>query len=262
LTTWGNSKNPKVLFCLHGLTRNGRDFDYLANELKDHYLVVCPDLAGRGQSEWFENAKHYNNQQYLIDMAIVLANFPGREIHWLGTSMGGLIGMVFASDRKSPITRLIMNDVGPTVPQSVLANLGMALASTPVCDTLEEFTQYLRLTYSDFGQLPDRIWNHLAKFDHRRTEDGRYTRNFDPKILANFSTLSETECDFWDYWQLLKCPLLVIKGENSKVLTNAIFDQMLNSGIEMEHRVIPNVGHTPTLMLEEQIQLVKEWLLK
>jgi len=261
-TTWGRPNNKRVLFCLHGLTRNGRDFDYLAREFKNDYFVVCPDLAGRGRSDWFEHPENYNNHQYMYDMALVLSQFKDREVHWLGTSMGGLIGMVFASDPRTPITRLIMNDIGPMIPQQVLKNIGYALATTPICDTLKEFTQYLHQTYRDFGSLPVKIWQHLAKFDHRRTADGRYTRNFDPKILANFSTLSEEECDFWHYWQKIHCSVLVLRGEKSSVLTQAIFDKMLQSGIIMDHQLIPGVGHTPPLMEAAQIQIVKDWLIK
>ena len=160
-TEWGDAANPRLLVCVHGLTRNGRDFDYLAERLADAYHVVCPDIAGRGRSDWLRNGADYGYPVYCSDMAALIAKFDAEAVDWVGTSMGGLIGMIMASMPGSPLRKLVMNDVGCLVPKAALERIGRYVGSDPPYDSLDALESDMR-SVSPFGKLTAPQWHHLA----------------------------------------------------------------------------------------------------
>ena len=170
---WGEPGNPRVVVCVHGLTRNSRDFDRLAAHLSRHFRVICPDIAGRGESPWLPHAADYGYPLYLSDMAALIARIGVETVDWVGTSMGGLIGMFLAAQPGSPIRRLVMNDVGPLVPKAALERLAGYVGTDPMFDGIADLEQYLRRTCAPFGPLTDAQWHHLALHSVRHRPDGR-----------------------------------------------------------------------------------------
>ena len=203
-TDWGDAENPHVVLCVHGLSRNSRDFDFLAEALSKDCRVVCMDVVGRGESEWLEDKSGYSFSTYLSDAAALVARvttplLPGffreartRRLDWVGTSMGGLIGMLLAAKRGSPIGRLVMNDVGPFVPWNGLIRLKGHLGRPRGFASLRAAGEFLREALSSFGPLTEPQWEHLIKHSVRRHEDGRWALRFDPAI-GKWNTQSDPE---------------------------------------------------------------------
>ena len=259
-TEWGAQDNPRVLICVHGLTRNGRDFDTLASALAHRYRVVCPDVAGRGASDWLADKNDYGYPQYLRDMSALFAHLDTDRVHWVGTSMGGLIGMLLAALPGSPITRMVMNDVGPLLPQAALERIGAYVGLDPKFDDLQGLDRYLREVYAPFGPFTDAQWQGLVQSSVRRLDDGRIALNYDPGIAEPFAALPNQDVDMWSTWETVACPVLVIRGERSDLLLEETAERMAVSGPHARLAVIPGVGHAPTLMSDDQIALVCDWL--
>lgn len=258
-TAWGDPAAAAVV-CVHGLTRNGRDFDFLAEELARDYHVLCPDLAGRGKSQWLPDANDYGQATYLHDLITLLAAVNADAVHWIGTSLGGLLGMILASYANTPLASLTLNDIGPTVPKPGLARMLQYLGNVPSFDSLEDLEQYLRVIHAGFGITADRHWKHLRLHGHRRLPDGKFALHYDPAIAQAFARVAEYTMDFWALWERIKIPTLLIKGGDSDVLTAEILDQMRSSRPGLEVIEWRGVGHAPALMDEAQIQAVKNWL--
>lgn len=258
---WGDEANPNVLICVHGLTRNSRDFDFLASHLSEHYRVIAPDIAGRGQSDWLPAANHYTMEQYLNDMQILLQDLKVPQVDWLGTSLGGIIGMCMAAAPNSPIRRLVLNDIGAIVKKEVVEMLAKNLGATPQFKTLQELEQFLRKAYQGTGELQDYQWEHMATYDHHIQPDGTITRAYDPQIFTAMSQYeSNGDIDLWPMWDTIQCPTLVLHGMESKVLTQTICDEMVQRKANTEIVSLAGVGHTPSLMVQEYIDIVTDWL--
>lgn len=280
-TEWGDPANPRVLICAHGLTRNSRDFDYLARTLAWEYRVVCVDVVGRGKSEWLESPEYYGYPLYVSDLATLVARVtdsdhrsPWRrlkallfrhgapeQVDWVGTSMGGLIGMMLAARKNSPIRRLVLNDVGPVVPKAALNRLAQYVGKDPRFETLEEFEAYLRHVFAPFGPLTHDQWRHLALHGHRRTDDGGYAPNYDPAIGNAFKMPAFRDVELWPVWDAVTCPVLVIRGAESDLLPRETVRQMQERGPGARMVEFPGVGHAPALMSGDQIQVVRDFLL-
>lgn len=257
---WGDENNPNVLICVHGLTRNSRDFDYLASDLSAQYRVIAPDIVGRGQSDWLPDPSFYTLEQYIKDIAILLKDLNISQADWLGTSLGGLIGMTMATMPNSPIKRLILNDIGPVIKKEAITFLATSLAETPHFKSLAELQGFLKIAYSAMGQLEANHWEHMVTHDHRFTPEGTITRNFDPQITQSVGSISAADLTMWEVWEAVKCQTLVLHGENSVILTPAICDEMLKRNPLASIVTLPGVGHTPSLMVPEQIDIVANWL--
>lgn len=257
---WGDENNPNLLICVHGLTRNSRDFDYLASELSSKYRVIAPDIVGRGQSDWLPDPSLYTLEQYINDMGILLAHLKAKQVDWLGTSLGGIIGMAIASQPASPIKRLILNDIGPVIKKEAIAYLATSLAETPHFKSLDELKGFLQQAYSAMGQLDQAHWEHMVAHDHRITSEGKITRNFDPKITQSVGTLINSDITLWDIWENIQCPVLILHGEESVILTPEICQDMLKRNPHASLKTFPGVGHTPSLIPEKQIDVVASWL--
>ena len=261
-TEWGEPDNPNVLVCVHGLTRNGRDFDDLARAMAAEYRVVCPDVVGRGRSDWLRDPAGYNFPQYVADMIVLLARLDVESVHWLGTSMGGLIGMFIASQEDSPITRLVLNDIGPVMSAESLSRIGEYVGLAPKFETYEEAESYIRLTSAPFGNLSDAQWRHLTESSLRHASGGQLEMRYDPGIGASFrQALTFQEVDLWPIYDRIRCPTLVVRGADSDLLSRETLRAMAARGPRPRTIEIPAVGHAPMFLDTQQIAIVREFLL-
>ena len=260
-TEWGDPDNPKVLICVHGLTRTGRDFDFLAAALEHEYRVICPDVVGRGQSDWLNDKSDYTYPLYVNDMAMLLARIDAERIDWVGTSMGGLIGIFLASYTGSPIHKMVINDIGPRIPAAGLQRVATYVGQVVTFDSIEKMEKFLRTIAATFGNLSDEQWRHMTIHGARQLEDGRYTFAYDPGIAKNFRTLDLKDIDLWSMWDAIHCPTLVLRGEHSDVLDHADAVTMTERGPKAKLIEFPSMGHAPALMADDQIAVVRNWLL-
>jgi pimeloyl-ACP methyl ester carboxylesterase len=258
-TDWGDMRSD-VLICAHGLTRNGRDFDFLASVLAADYRVVCPDVAGRGRSDWLSVKEDYNYATYCADMAALMAWLHAEQVDWVGTSMGGIIGMLLAAQSQTPIRRLVLNDVGPFIPKSVLERIAIYLAADLRFKQLAGLETYLRGIHAGFGPLTDAQWSYLAEHSAKQTPDGDWALVYDPGIAQSFRARPLEDVNLWPVWNNIRCPVLVIRGAESDLLLAETVAQMRQRGPHTEVVELAGVGHAPALMSEDQIEIVRDWL--
>lgn len=261
-TEWG-TPNARPLICVHGLSRNGRDFDTLAHALSQKgYWVICPDMAGRGLSDWLLNPADYDLQQYLHDILALLARLQVEQVDWLGTSMGGLIGIALSSLANSPIKRLILNDIGPDISNDGIRNIKTYLTAKALSFTsLDQAEQYFRKSLQGFGAMTDEQWRHLTKCSIKPTPTGGYTLRCDPNIrIPDFTATDQQQ--LWHSWQQVRCPTLLIRGEHSDILSPQTVLKMQQHHRHLTFHEILEVGHAPSLATPEQIELVEQWLSK
>ncbi len=261
-TEWGDAANPRVLVCAHGLTRCGRDFDTLAQAMQDHYRVICPDVAGRGESDWLENKADYSYAQYLNDMVALIARATAtgvESLHWLGTSMGGIIGMLLAAQGNTPITRLVLNDVGSHIPKASLDRIGMYLGASPRFADFESVVMAVRAV-SPFGEMSDDTWRELTVPLVRQQPDGAWMFRYDPGVGDTFRVEATQDVDLSAVWDKVTCPVLITRGTESDLLLKDTFDEMCRKsgvrGVEF-----PHVGHAPMFQESAQIDVVRKFLL-
>jgi pimeloyl-ACP methyl ester carboxylesterase len=257
---WGVPGNPEVVVCVHGLTRNARDFDTLARRLSRRYRVICPDIAGRGESSWLGDPNSYSYAQYMADMTALLARLEVEQVDWVGTSMGGLIGLLLAAWDETPIRRLVLNDVGPFLPRSALGRIASYVGRAPVFASLNEAEAYLRTTHAQTGQLSDAQWREFTIQSVNGVADGGYALKYDPAISIGIRAGALTDVDLWTYWERVKVPVLVLRGAESDMLLPETAAQMAVRGPGADVVEIPNCGHPPSLRTPEQVALVDTWL--
>lgn len=256
----GQAADAPVLVAVHGLTRNGRDFDAVARELSGQFRVVCPDVVGRGKSDWLADGAHYSYPQYLADSAALLARLAVGSVDWLGASMGGLIGLMLAAQPRTPIRRLILNDVGPLVPKAALERIGSYVGQDPRFATVAEVETYLRRVHAPFGQLSDADWAHLAKYAARSIRGGGYGLAYDPAIARAFQAGPIVDVDLWPLWDRITCPVLILRGATSDLLLPETAAEMIRRKPGATLAVMPGCGHAPALMDPSQIAVVRDWL--
>jgi pimeloyl-ACP methyl ester carboxylesterase len=291
-TEWGSPHNPHAVVCVHGLTRNGRDFDYLAARLAADCRVVCIDVPGRGASDWLADKSDYGFALYQSDAATLLAHVmahsggmprdlarvlrhAGRpeRVDWVGTSMGGLIGMAMAAKPRSPIGRLVLNDIGPLVPWPGLIRLKSVHAGLHAkFSTLAEVESHLRAACASFGPLDDAKWRHVTRHSARRNEDGTWSLAYDPGIITALRRGNNSGLEFgsdflfgvdlWPVWDAVACPTLVLRGAESDLLSEGTAREMANRGPKARVVEFPGIGHAPWLMDEAQIDVVRGFLLE
>ncbi|HCX34233.1 MAG TPA: alpha/beta hydrolase [Rhodocyclaceae bacterium] len=261
---WGDARCPRVLICVHGLTRNGRDFDFLARALAAEYRVVCPDVIGRGRSEWLAAAEDYVLPVYAADIITLIARLDVEEVHWVGTSMGGLIGMLIAAQPGAPITRLVLNDVGPLITAQSLGRIAQYVGNAPRFASVDEAEGYVRMVSAPFGKLSDGQWRHLTVHALRALPDGGYRMAYDPAIAVPFREAmvrSGEDFDLWPLYDAIRVPTLLLRGEHSDLLTHATALEMTRRGPRAELAEIAGVGHAPMLLDEAQIAPVRRFLI-
>ena len=259
----GVSDADRAIICVHGLTRNGRDFDALARALADKAFVVCPDVVGRGQSDWLDDPKDYAVPTYAGHMLQLIKHLGVSEVDWIGTSMGGLIGMGVAAMEDNPIRRLVLNDVGPFIPKSAIERIGTYLGLELVFDNRAALEAHLRQIHAPFGPLSDEQWAHLAEHSTKQRADGKVVLGYDPKIAEPFKTADPVEdLDLWPLFENIRCPTLVLRGGDSDLLLEETARQMTETGPMADLVTIDGVGHAPALMAPDQVETIEGWLLK
>jgi pimeloyl-ACP methyl ester carboxylesterase len=256
---WAGPPDARTVLCVHGLTRNGRDFDDLARALSCSYRVVCPDIAGRGRSEWLAHAGDYGYPLYLADMAALIARLDVAEIDLVGTSMGGLVGMMLAAQPGSPIRRLVVNDIGPLIAKEGLLRIASYVGADPAFADLAALEAYLRTVSASFGALSDAQWRHLAEHGARRRPDGTLGRAYDPAIAEAFEGVAG-DIDLWPVWDAIRCPTLVLRGAQSDLLRADGAAAMTRRGPRARLVEFPGVGHAPALMDRAQIAVIEDFL--
>ena len=259
---WGDPRNPNVVVCAHALTRCARDFDALARSLCGQFRVVCPDIVGRGDSDWLGDPMHYGFPQYLADMVTLIARLDVARVHWVGTSMGGLIGMFLAGQKSTPIGRLVLNDAGPVVTRVSLERIATYVGLAPQFSSIEQAEAAVRAISAPFGPHTDAEWRFLTEITLRKNPDGSFRVHYDPKIGEPLRAhLPEKDLEFWEIYDAIRCPTLVIRGAESDLLTRPTCEQMTKRGPKAQLVEIAGVGHAPTLMHDDQIDIVRAFLL-
>lgn len=256
---WGSADNDRVLICVHGLARNSRDFDELATALARDYRVICPDIVGRGSSDWLPTGQPYGIPQYLSDITTLLARLNVEQVDWVGTSMGGIIGMCLAAMPNTPIRSLILNDVGSFVPASALQRISGYLGDKRF-ESLTEAEQFMRTNYVALKNLDDKQWQHLAQHGVRETDDGQLALHYDPAIAEATAAASGEDIDLSGVWQAVRCHQALIWGQASDILTAETVAQMQARNSELDLLALPDIAHAPSLMETDQIRWIQDWL--
>jgi pimeloyl-ACP methyl ester carboxylesterase len=260
---WGDPRNRDVLVCVHGLTRSGRDFDELARALCAQLRIVCPDVAGRGDSDRLGDAKLYTWAQYVADMVTLIARLDVEAVNWLGTSMGGFVGMALAAQAASPLKKLVLNDAGPVIGKASLERIAKYVGQAPAFATLEEAEKYIRAISAPFGPHSDAQWRFLTETWVRRHEDGAWRPHYDPRIAEAYrATMPEKDLELWHLYDAVRCPTLLVRGEHSDVVSRQTAAEMARRGPKAKVVEIHGVGHAPTLLQPAQIALVRDFLLE
>jgi pimeloyl-ACP methyl ester carboxylesterase len=288
-TDWGNASSPHVVVCMHGLTRNSRDFDWLARALERDCRVVCIDVVGRGESDWLEYRDDYTFRQYQTDAAALIARVTARDggvraslfgakrapddarVDWVGTSMGGLIGMLLAAQPRSPIRRLVLNDVGAFIPWAALMRIKGYIMMRPKYDSFEQAAAALRQACAQWGPMTEEQHAHLARHGIRRHEDGSFGFTCDPRIAdattwgfspdARVGSRNLLGLEMWSEWEQVRCPVLVLRGKDSDVLPADTVRRMQTRAARTELIEFDGIGHAPSLMAPGQIAPVRDFLL-
>lgn len=283
---WGDPDNDDVVLCVHGLTRTGRDFDLLADRLSKRYRVVCPDIVGRGLSDWLVQPLQYAVPQYTADIVYLLARLQPKSLRWVGTSMGGLIALAYAGllahararDGSMPparqtstiedglvaIDRLVLNDVGPRVEAPSLARIGQYLAEPVSFETFEAAVQYMKQTAASFGPHSDAQWEMLTRH-YFVPSQGQWIKHYDPGIAVAFASVSQDlvtqgEMLLWQAYQSVSAPTLILHGEQSDLLSAETVNAMLDVNRHAQVHTVKGVGHAPSLIVEDQIEMVSRFV--
>lgn len=256
---WGSRQRGRVVLCAHGLTRQGRDFDVLARAMAGDFQTIQIDVAGRGRSGWLADKTAYTFDTYLRHVRALMDYRGIAALDWVGTSMGGIMGMLLAAEQDSPIQRLVINDVGPFIPGAALEKIGARVGANPRFVNLQAACDYLREVHAGFGELTDADWSDLTIHSITREADGGYVLHYDPAIGDPFGE-PVGDVDLWAVYDRIQCPVLVLRGANSEILTEATAREMTARGPCAELVEFPRVGHAPALMNVEQISVVHEWL--
>lgn len=257
---WG-TEHPDAVLCWHGLARTGRDFDALARHLSGRYWVICPDLLGRGSSQWAQEPAREYRFAVFGQMALELCQQLGIErMRWVGTSMGGMLGIILAAGAlQDRITHLVLNDVGPEIPAAAARRVAAYVGNPPTVATLTALEQWLRTVYAPFGPQTDATWRHLAETSWRRTDAGQITVHYDPRLVEHLTG----QPDDWDQWAAydrIRCPILLLRGKTSDVLSREAAEAMTRRGPRCRLAEIEYCGHAPMLNTTIEWRLVDEFL--
>ena len=270
----GNPAHPHVVVCVHGLSRQGRDFDTLARALSQHARVVCPDVVGRGHSDWLADPMGYQIPTYAADMLALLAQVhaqaPITTLDWVGTSMGGLIGMAVAGQPglplPAPVRRLVLNDVGPVIQWEALQRIGLYLGQAPRFGSLEEASAAMWAISTSFGPHTADEWLALSRPMVRALPEGGFVLHYDPAIAMPFKALTREaavagEAALWQLYDHIGARTLLLRGQDSDLLSPATAHAMSQRGPRARVVEFEGVGHAPTLVAAEQVTAVRDFLL-
>jgi len=257
VSEWGTRTNPPIVMW-HGLARTGRDFDELAHALSDRFFVLCPDMIGRGLSTWSADPdREYSVEHYAKIATALLDHYAINKAGWIGTSLGGLMGMRIASGPLAErLMWLILNDIGPEIPQPTIDRILTYTTEPPVFHTINAAEEWFRAVYAPFGAAADTYWHRMARTSVRRLENGKFSTHFDLRITVQFSK-SPAELTSWDRFERIQIPVHAIAGQQSDILTGTILARMKTSGPRPESTIIPNCGHAPSLARPADIKLIR-----
>lgn len=258
---FGDDKpNKPTVLCVHGLTRLSHDFTPLARALSKDYRVICPDLPGRGNSSWLRKQRNYNFLQYCVDISTLIARLDVKELHYLGTSLGGMIGMTLAARRRNPFKSLVINDAGPEPKLGEIRRLGRYIGKAPEFGSLREARHYIEDIYRGFGPLSKEQWKTMAAYSTIEYEDA-YVMHYDPKMGDAFrSSYLYLGYNMWNFWRKISCPIHVIRGELSSFLTEETTQRMIQRGYDVSLQLVPDCGHAPLLWSEAEITPIKAFI--
>lgn len=254
---FGDVNNRNVLLCVHGVSRNARDFDVIAKALSDHYYVLALDMPGRGQSEWLDDKGHYGYQLYETVAGEVIEMLGARQVDWIGTSMGGHIGMRIAAMENSPIRRMVLNDIGPFIPESGRKQNGASFGLDPRFSSEAEGIRWIRENRTAFGPFTDAEWEQFGRDSLRQISPSEWTFDYDPGLAA---TRASGDHNSWDQWEKITCPVLCVWGLDSVLLTADTVQKMQITGPKAEVFEVAGAGHCPGLVSTDQIQAVRQFL--
>ena len=256
---WGARDNANIVVCVHGIGRNGRDFDVLAEALAPTHRVLAIDMPGRGASEWLRDPMDYVTPVYLGTLTALIAASGADEIAWVGTSMGALLGIVAAATPGTPVRRLVVNDAGPVIEAPALARIGEYFGADLSFPTYEALAAYMRQISAPFGPLTDAQWEHLTRTNARQRPDGTWGVGYDPRIAVPFRT-QPAAADLWPLWDAIRCPTLVLRGAQSDLLSAATARAMSERGPRPRVVEFAGVGHAPMLLARDQVDAVVGFL--
>ena len=257
---WGDPRNDQVVLCVHGLTRSGRDFDPLAHALAEGYRVICPDMVGRGRSDWMTDPMLYQVPQYVADCVTLIARLDVDSVSWVGTSMGGLIGMALAAMDGAPIRRLLLNDVGPVLSLAGLTRIRDYVGSDPRFPSFEAGEAVVKTLAADFGPLTDAQWRVLTRHTVLPRKDGSWGLHYDPAIAVPFRAQPLVALELWPLYDPIRCPTWVVRGARSDLLGAEVAEEMTQRGPRATRVEVEGVGHAPTFIPQDQIDIVKRFL--
>jgi pimeloyl-ACP methyl ester carboxylesterase len=266
---WGDPTNQRVLVCVHGLSRVGRDFDRLAQALSSHYRVVCPDVVGRGASGRLVNPMLYGVPQYVSDMVTLIARLNVPHVDWFGTSMGGLIGMSLAGLPDSPIKRggkMVINDVGPTLDPAAIGRIGQYIGVPRTFTSIDEAVAAIKITSASFGLRSEAHWRELAELVIRKNDDGTWRLHYDMRIGDAFRAATPAQAAageqaLWALWANIKADMLVVRGAQSDLLSRETLQRMLDTNPFARSIELTGVGHAPMFWDADQIEIAKQFFL-
>ncbi len=258
-----NPSGTKTVVCMHGLISNSRDFDYLAVKLASDFRVLSLDMPGRGDSDWLENNELYQYPVYIADILALLKSLNITEVDWIGTSMGGVAGMSLAADHPNLIKSLVLNDIGPEIPGRALAKMRKYIGMSPAFEDFAHAKKHLQMIYKNFGVVDDEHWDHLVTHTTYIDENEKYRLKYDPQIAETFTVdmANPEDIIFWDLWDKITCPILLIHGVESDILLQHTVDKMATSD-DIEIYKMHDAGHAPALVDDEEIAHIHEWLKK
>ena len=258
---WGDPGNDRVLICVHGLSRNRNDFDPLATALEGDYRILALDMPGRGASDWLDDKEAYGVPLYLQVSAAAIARSRARQVDWVGTSMGGIIGMHLAAKANTPIRKLVINDIGPHVPAEGRRGNQKTFGADPRFATIDDAVAYTRETRAAFGPMGDADWRQVTEVSLRQLDDGSYALHYDPGLAVTAKREPVQAIEMWDVWDRISCPTLTIWGTESELLVAADVEQMKVRGPASRIVEVPGVGHAPPLRDAELIGAIRDFLL-
>jgi pimeloyl-ACP methyl ester carboxylesterase len=256
---WGERENPDVVVCVHGIGRNGRDFDVLGEALAKTHRVLAPDMPGRGKSEWLRNPLDYIAATYLTTLTALICASGAEDVTWIGTSMGALLGIMAASLPGTPVKRLVVNDAGPVLDPAAIARIGQYFGTDPTFPTYAELETYVRTISAPFGPLTDAQWEHVTRTNARQRDDGSWGVGYDPAIAIPFRA-QPTAANLWPLWDAIRCPTLVLRGALSDLLASATAAEMSQRGPKPQVVEFAGVGHAPMLLAQDQVDAVVGFL--
>jgi pimeloyl-ACP methyl ester carboxylesterase len=262
---WGDADNPNVIVCVHGLARNGRDFDYLARALESNYRVICPDMPGRGKSDYLEHPEDYTNALYLHDMVALLEHCNVKKLSWVGTSMGGIVGMMFAMNQPERLQRLVLNDIGALICGRGLQRISGYVGTFDGFKSRFRAELTVRLILRSFGVHNQEHLRHFYAHSLTRRADGRIVFTYDSAIAQQFMLTKGRHRYFqdiplWELWRAVTCPTLIVRGKESDILLPETVKEMQAIHPHTELYEVPKVGHAPTLMQPDEIRVVRGFL--